>query len=81
MTTTKTTTGFSKPNGEVPELEVRVSPSWIRFIRWCQVNVPYGQVCVKINNAEPGDLVPEHTKKRVRFDKEDTIPNDFNPYS
>ena len=78
--TVEASADFGKQNGAIPELEVRVSPSWVRFIRWCQVNVPYGQVCIKINNAEPGDLVPEHTKKRVRFDKEESIPSEFNPY-
>jgi len=62
---------------EAPELEIRVSKSWIRLIRWCQVNLPYGQVCVKIKNSEPGDLVEEHTSRSVRFDKEETIPTEY----
>jgi len=58
----------------LPELEIRISPAWIRLIRFCQMNIPHGQVCIKISNAEPTDLVPEHTKRRIRFDKEESIP-------
>ena len=67
---------------EEPEvLEMKVSRSWIRLIRFCQVNVPHGQVCFKIANAEPADLVPEYTKRKIRFDKEETIPIDFSGFS
>ena len=61
----------------IPELEIRITPSWIRLIRYCQVNLPNGQLCVKINNAEPGNLVSEHTKRAIRFDKEQDVPVDF----
>ena len=64
----------------VPEIEVRVSSSWINFINWCKVNVPNGQVCVKVNNGEPGELVSEYTKIRVRFDKKD-MQSPFQPFS
>lgn len=62
---------------EIPELEIRVSSSWIRFIRFCQVNIPHGQVCIKTANGNPTDLVPEYTKRRVRFDKEESIPTEI----
>mgnify|MGYP001572494347 CR=1 FL=1 len=53
----------------LPEIEVRVSESWINFIQWCKINVPHGQVCFKINNGEPGDLVNDYTKVRINFSK------------
>ena len=72
---------MSSPNGskktELPEIEVKISPNWVRLIRWCQVNLSHGQLCVKIVNFEPTDLVPEYTKKRVRFDKESEPPPDL----
>ena len=71
-----------KPNEKsyvIPELEIRISPAWVRLIRYCQVNIPHGQICIKLVNAEPTDLVPEHTKRRVRFDKEESIPADIEP--
>ena len=61
----------------IPELEIRVTPAWIRLIRFTQLNIPHGQLCVKIVNAQPTDLVPEYTKQRIRFDKEESIPADF----
>lgn len=75
---------MTKPNQKqkeagylIPELEIRVTPAWIRLIRYCQVNLPNGQLCVKINNTEPGNLVTEHTKRSIRFDREQDIPIDF----
>ena len=56
---------------QTPELEIRVSKSWIRLIRFTQTSVPHGQVCFKTANGEPTDLVDEHTKRRIRFDKEE----------
>lgn len=58
---------------QTPELEIRVSKSWVRLIRFCQTNVPHGQVCFKTVNGEPTDLVDELTKRRIRFDKEETL--------
>jgi len=55
----------------VPELEVRVSESWIRFVRWCQTEMPYGRVTVQIVNAQPTRMV-DH-KPDVRFDKEQPV--------
>jgi len=61
----------------IPDLNIRISKSWIRLIHWTKTVVPNGQVCIKINGGQPGDLIPEHTKKRVRFDKEEDVPVDF----
>ena len=61
----------------VPELEIRISESWIRLIRYCQTSLPNGQLCFKVGNAEPGRLVWEHTKKDIRFDKNQDLPMDF----
>ena len=61
----------------VPELEIRISESWIRLIRYCQTSLPNGQLCFKVNNAEPGRLVSEHTKRDIRFDKEQDVLIDF----
>ena len=60
---------------ESPQVEVRVSQAWIRMIRWCQVNLPNGELKIRIVNAQPTDLL-EH-KRRIRFDKEETIPEIF----
>ena len=56
----------------VPEVEVRISESWINFIQWCRVNIPHGQVCVELNNGEPGNLIHDHTKVKVNFSKKST---------
>ena len=58
----------------IPELEIRISRAWLRHIKWVQENVPQGQVCYKTDQGEPTELVPEHTKRRIRFDKEGGIP-------
>ena len=58
----------------IPEIEIRISASWIRIIRYCQTRLPNGQICFKIANAQPGALVPEHTQRLIRFDKEGDIP-------
>ena len=69
-----------KPNTEEIEptgLEIRVSQAWVRVIRFCQTEIPHGQLCIKIANGQPTDLVEEHTKRRIRFDKEETVPAEF----
>lgn len=60
----------------VPELNIRISMSWIRLIRFVQASLPHGQLCIKIVNCEPTDLVKEHTVERIRFDKEESIPTE-----
>jgi len=60
----------------VPELNIRIPISWIRLIRFVQTSLPHGQLCVKISNCEPTDLVKEHTVEKIRFDKEESIPSE-----
>lgn len=57
------------------ELEIRISPAWVRFVRFCQTEVPHGSVKVRIVNAQP--TVLEDVKRSVRFDKEETVPINF----
>ena len=61
----------------IPELEIRVTPAWVRLIRFVQVNIPHGKVGVKIVNCQPTELDEDYTKRKVRFDKEESIPIDF----
>ena len=61
----------------IPEINVRVSRQWIRLIHWTQTVLPNGQLCVKVNGGQPSMLVPEYTKKNVRFDKEEDVPINF----
>lgn len=58
----------------IPELDLRVSVAWLRLISWCQRNVPHGQICYKIEKGEPTELVSEYTKRKVRFDKDEVLP-------
>jgi len=57
----------------IPELNITVSVAWLRLITWCARNVPHGQVCYKIERGEPTELVSEHTKRKVRFDKDEVL--------
>ena len=59
----------------IPEIEIRVSPAWIRLIRYCQTEFPHGDLKIRIVNAQPTDLLEE--RRRIRFDKETTIPEIF----
>ena len=73
----KTATDKATTNGKtylIPELDLTVSVAWLRLISWCQRNIPHGQICYKIERGEPTELVSEHTKRKVRFDKEDILP-------
>ena len=56
----------------IPDLEIRITPAWIRFIRFCQVSFPHGDVTIRVVNAQPTDLLEK--KPKIRFDKETTIP-------
>jgi len=56
----------------VPDLEIRISESWINFIAYCQEKFPHGDITIRIVNAQPTDLLDQ--KPRVRFDKPSTIP-------
>ena len=57
----------------IPEIEIRVSPAWIRLIRYCQVELPHGDLKIRIVNAQPTDLL--EVKPKVRFDREMSIPD------
>ena len=60
----------------IPEIEIRVTPAWIRLIRYCQTEFPHGDIKIRIVSAQPTELLEE--KKKVRFDREATIPGIFN---
>ena len=63
-------------NTAPPEaIEVRVSQSWVRLVRFCQTELPHGDLKIRIVNAQPTELL--EAKRKVRFDKEETIPEVF----
>jgi len=63
----------------VPEIDVRISESWINFIQWCKCNIPHGQVCVELNGGEPGNLIHDHTKVKINFGKK-SMQTPFQPF-
>lgn len=54
-----------------PQVEVRVSESWLTAIQFCQTIMPYGKVSMEIVNGQPDrfSFVPE-----LRFSKPNSIP-------
>jgi len=64
-----TETKQSKREILVPEVEVRISESWINFIQWSKNNIPNGQICFTIANGEPVKLITKYTETNIRFDK------------
>ena len=52
----------------VPQLEVRISESWVRMVRRCQTEFPDGVMRLTIANAEPKSVLD--WKPNIRFDKE-----------
>ena len=52
----------------VPEIEVRVHESWINLIKWCQENLPYGELKIQIANSQPTKRLKEIPS--IRFDKQ-----------
>ena len=62
---------------ETDIIEMKVSRSWIELITFCRTEVPYGQVCFKVANGEPGKLVTKYTERDIRFDKRASIPSNF----
>lgn len=56
----------------VPELEIRISESWVNLIHWCQTSFPHGDIKIKIVNGLPTELLEQHAK--IRFDKQNTMP-------
>ena len=53
----------------VKPVRVKISDNWKRFIIFCQNQYPEGQVCVRMSNGMPQELISEYTKRRVRFDR------------
>ena len=56
----------------VPDLEIRIPESWINLIVYCQDKFPYGDLTIRIVDAQPADLLDQRPK--IRFDKPATIP-------
>lgn len=76
---TKSTSAAEQKESLAPELEIRVTPAWIRLIRFVQLNLHTGQLGVKIANFQPTELDEKYTRRKVRFDKEESIPTEFEP--
>lgn len=51
----------------VPEIEVRVHQSWVRLIKYCEENLPYGDLKIQVSNSMPTRRVKETPS--IRFDK------------
>ena len=51
-------------------LELEVHRSWTNHIEWVHQTIPFGQVCIKVVNGNPGKLVHEHTFFDIRFDQD-----------
>ena len=62
-------------------VEIRVTDNWINLIRFCATEFPYGDLGVRIVKGEPTELLLDKTKRKIRFDKESTIPAKFDGYS
>ena len=60
---------------ETEVVEMKVSKAWAKFMSFCQTEVPYGNVKIKLENGQPTDLL--EAKRKVRFDKEATLPISF----
>ncbi len=65
MATTKTTKEVE--DYLIPELNIRVSMSWLNLITFCQGSLPYGDISVKIVNGQPTELLDK--KEKIRFDR------------
>ena len=63
---------MSNQPSNIPPVEIHVTEAWIRFIRYCQTELPHGEVKVKIVNGDPTQLLG--FSRSVRFDKPETIP-------
>ena len=56
----------------VPDIEVRIHESWINLVRYCQEQIPFGDIKIRIVNGQPTELL--ESRPRVRFDKLPSIP-------
>lgn len=63
----------------VPDLEVRVNESWVRLVRFCQTQLTHGTIKIRIVHAQPTELI--EAKRSIRFDKEETVEGNFDPFS
>ena len=64
--------GKETPSPEL--LELKVHRSWTKLIDWVERVLPFGQVCVRVINGNPGRLVQEHTYYDLRFDQDRVGP-------
>ena len=55
------------------QVEINVTDAWIRFIRYCKIKIPHGEVTIRIVNGEPQKLVS--ATPNIRFDKQSTLPS------
>lgn len=51
----------------VPEINLTITQAWVALIAYCQDIMPYGDLFIEVNNAQPGKKVKEVPS--VRFDK------------
>ena len=56
----------------VPDIEIRIHESWINLVRYCQEQIPFGDIKIRIVNGQPTELL--ESRPRVRFDKAPSIP-------
>ena len=59
----------------VPDIEIRIHESWINLVRYCQEQIPFGDIKIRIVNGQPTQLLEQ--KPTVRFDKRPTIPSEM----
>ena len=57
----------------VPEIEVRIPESWINVVRYCQEQLPFGDIKIRIVNGAPTELL--ESRARVRFDRSTITPD------
>ena len=53
-------------NDGVDLKSMKVSDAWKRLIRYCETQLPFGELTIKIVNGEPTSLVD--FKPNIRFD-------------
>ena len=56
----------------VPDIEIRIPESWINVVRYCQEQIPFGDIKIRIVNGAPTELL--ESKPKIRFDQELSIP-------
>jgi len=58
----------------VPDIEIRVHESWINLVQYCQANLEFGTLIVKIANALPTRRLKEVPS--IRVDKPSKLTKD-----